>query len=181
VGTNTVDLVEYSDEWPPLFRSAARVLAAVLGDQALAVERIGSTSVSGLIAKPTIDIAVGVRTIGDVYPCRETLEMLGYDFRSGFHDDHLLARKIVGDERAQHVHFRVWPSEEFDDWVFFRDLLRRDDDARRSYAEEKRALAERFYNNRCSYTEAKTEVVERLVARAREGTAAGADTDLVRA
>ena len=167
VGKSTVDLVEYSEDWPRMFEEAASVLRAVLGDRALLVEHIRSTSVPGLIAKPTIDIAVGVRSLDDVYEFRQALEALGYDFRSGFHDDHLMVRKIVGDERAQHVHFRVYPSAEFEDWILFRDLLRRDESARGAYADEKRELATRFYEDRGSYVEAKTGIVERLLTQAR--------------
>lgn len=163
-------MVEYSEAWPALFEEAAAALRATLGDRALVIEHIGSTAVPGLIAKPTIDVAVGVRTIDDVHLCRQALEELGYDFRGGFHADHLMVRKVVGDERAHHVHFRVYPSDEFDDWTLFRDLLRRDEAARRSYAEEKRLLARRFYNDRGSYVEAKTAVIDRLVAQARGAT-----------
>jgi GrpB-like predicted nucleotidyltransferase (UPF0157 family) len=80
----------------------------------------------------------------------------------------VMVRKIVGDERAQHVHFRVYPAAEFDDWILFRDLLRRDESARSAYADEKRALATRFYADRGSYVDAKTTIVERLLAQARQ-------------
>lgn len=167
VGKSTVDLAEYSADWPSLFEEAASALRGALGDRALVIEHIGSTAVPGLIAKPTIDIAVGVRSLDDVYECRQGLEQLGYDFRGAFHDHHLMIRKIVGDERVHHVHFRVYPAEEFDDWVLFRDLLRRDKSARKAYSDEKRALAKRFYTDRGSYVEAKTAIVEQLIAQAR--------------
>ena len=166
MGRNTVDLVEYSEEGPHAFRREAAALSAALGDRALRIEHIGSTAVPGLIAKPTIDIAVGVRSIDDVRACRASLEAIGYEFRSGFHDDHLMIRKIRGDERTHHVHFRVHPDAEFDDWIRFRDLLRRDEEARRAYADEKARLAERFYRDRGSYAEAKTSIVERLLMKA---------------
>lgn len=168
MGKSTVDLVDYSEDWPVLFEEAASVLRAALRGRALLIEHIGSTSVPGLIAKPTIDVAVGVRSMEDVHERRRELEELGYDFRGGFHEEHLMVRKIVGDERAQHVHFRVYPSAEFDDWILCRDLLRRNAAARRLYANEKRMLASRFYNDRGSYVEAKTAIVERLLVQARD-------------
>lgn len=43
-------------EWPGLFETLAVRVRAALGWRALAVEHVGSTSVPGLSAKPTIDI-----------------------------------------------------------------------------------------------------------------------------
>lgn len=96
------------------------------------------------------------------------LEALGYEWRAGFHDDHQFLRKIVGDERTHHLHAVLHPSAEFDDWILFRDLLRTDAGARAEYAEEKRRLAARFYSDRGAYVEAKSVIVQRLMARARE-------------
>src|SRR6058998_3468810 len=49
-------LADYDPAWPRLFeREAARIKAA-LGERALRIEHVGSTSVPGLAAKPLIDI-----------------------------------------------------------------------------------------------------------------------------
>jgi GrpB-like predicted nucleotidyltransferase (UPF0157 family) len=61
----------------------------------------------------------------------------------------------------------VYPSDEFDEWLEFRDLLRRDPVARDQYASVKTELAQRFYSDRGGYVDAKTHVVEELLERAR--------------
>jgi GrpB-like predicted nucleotidyltransferase (UPF0157 family) len=169
VGVSTVDLVEHSDAWRLQFEATRKDLERILGDAALRIEHIGSTSVPGLIAKPTIDIAIAVRTLEEVRRHDEELAKLGFDFRGGFHDEHVMARRIVDGERTHHLHFRVYPSSEFDDWIRFRDILRADPTARDEYATEKRRLAERFYTDRGGYGEAKTDVVTRLIERAAKG------------
>jgi GrpB-like predicted nucleotidyltransferase (UPF0157 family) len=55
-------VVEYDERWPAQFAEVAEVVRGALGDAALAVEHVGSTSVPGLSAKPTLDIDL---TVGD--------------------------------------------------------------------------------------------------------------------
>lgn len=169
MGRRTVDLVEYAAEWRLDFERERAALAGALGSTALAIEHIGSTAVPGLVAKPTIDIVIGVAAIDDLAPCRERLEALGYEWRAGFHHDHVFLRKIVGDERTHHLHVIVYPSDEFNEWIAFRDYLRANPEAAQVYADEKRRLAARFYADRGPYVEAKTTIVRRLLDEARGG------------
>lgn len=148
-------------------RGERAALSQAVGATALVIEHIGSTAVPGLVAKPTIDIALGVASIGALHDHRPALESLGYEWRAGFHPQHQFLRKIVGDERTHHLHAVVHPSYEFDDWIIFRDLLRGDAAARRAYVEEKRRLAARFYTDRGAYVEAKAVIVQQLLAQAR--------------
>jgi dephospho-CoA kinase len=58
-------LVTYDDRWPA---AAARLIARValaLGERAVDVQHIGSTSVPGLNARDVIDLQVGVRVLSD--------------------------------------------------------------------------------------------------------------------
>ena len=54
----TIHLAEYDVAWADSFVREATRVRAVLGEAALAVEHVGSTSVPGLAAKPIIDIDV---------------------------------------------------------------------------------------------------------------------------
>jgi hypothetical protein len=51
LGRRTVDLVEYSAEWPLEFERERAALAKALGSTALLIEHIGSTPVPGLVAQ----------------------------------------------------------------------------------------------------------------------------------
>jgi GrpB-like predicted nucleotidyltransferase (UPF0157 family) len=50
----------YSAAWPCDFVRIARLIRRTLGDRALRIDHIGSTSVPGLAAKDTIDVQVTV-------------------------------------------------------------------------------------------------------------------------
>src|ERR1700712_5661067 len=59
-----IEIVDYDPNWPVLFDEEAQRLRAVL-DPSLIVglEHFGSTAISGLSAKPIIDILIAVRSL----------------------------------------------------------------------------------------------------------------------
>ena len=59
-----VTLVAYDPAWPGMFEQQAARIRAALGDRALRIEHVGSTSVPGLVAKPCIDILLVVADAG---------------------------------------------------------------------------------------------------------------------
>jgi GrpB-like predicted nucleotidyltransferase (UPF0157 family) len=169
MGRTTVDLCEYDPAWPHRYESARRELEDVLGDLVVATHHIGSTSVPGLVAKPTIDIALVVSSIGEFVASVHAVERLGYEHRpaSIFNDDHLFLRRIEGDERTHHLHVVSTSCTDLEDWLDFRDLLRGDPDAARQYAELKREMADRHHTDRGAYVDAKTQIIGQLLAEAR--------------
>jgi GrpB-like predicted nucleotidyltransferase (UPF0157 family) len=60
-----IHLAEYDPAWPQLYEREAEQISAVLGDQALRIEHVGSTSVPGLATKPVIDIMLVVAGSSD--------------------------------------------------------------------------------------------------------------------
>lgn len=60
-----VTLVGYNPAWPTLFARKAARIRGVLGDRALLLEHVGSTSVPGLIAKPILDMVLAVPDSAD--------------------------------------------------------------------------------------------------------------------
>jgi len=53
-------LEEYQSEWANAFQLEKEVVISALSDFNPTIEHIGSTSIEGLCAKPTIDILVGL-------------------------------------------------------------------------------------------------------------------------
>jgi len=53
-------IAPYDPAWPALFATEAVRIRQALGDLALRIEHVGSTSVPGLAAKPVVDIQVSV-------------------------------------------------------------------------------------------------------------------------
>jgi GrpB-like predicted nucleotidyltransferase (UPF0157 family) len=73
-----IEVVPYDPAWPARFERVRAMLAPALGEVAVAIEHVGSTSVPGLAAKPIIDIDVVVASSDDVPEAIARLGTLGY-------------------------------------------------------------------------------------------------------
>jgi len=58
-----IAVVPYDGRWPQEFRRIGGTLRAAMGDLALRIDHIGSTSVPGLAAKDVIDLQITVETL----------------------------------------------------------------------------------------------------------------------
>lgn len=56
-----IEVVPYNPDWPHQFTKEAAKIKLALGDNAIEIHHIGSTSVPGLSAKPKIDILAVVK------------------------------------------------------------------------------------------------------------------------
>lgn len=163
----TIVIVDYEPLWPDKFHAHASAIDKALGDVALRIEHIGSTSVPGLAAKPIIDILVVVADSAEEDSYFPQMEAAGYELRvrePDFHE-HRMFRTVA---RDVHVHFYSPDSPEIERYLTFRDRLREHGDERRIYEGVKRKLATQSWADMNDYAEAKTEVIERIIATARE-------------
>jgi GrpB-like predicted nucleotidyltransferase (UPF0157 family) len=160
-----IQLSEYDPEWPVLFRREDERIRAALGDRVVRLEHTGSTSVPGLAAKPIIDMLLVVEDSGDEDEYAPDLEAAGYALRIREPDWHE-HRVFKGPDTNVNLHVLSSGSPEIDRILAFRDRLRTDDADRRRYQETKRRLAARRWRYVQNYADAKTEVVEEIIARA---------------
>jgi GrpB-like predicted nucleotidyltransferase (UPF0157 family) len=162
---NAIVLVDYDPAWCARYEREAATVGGALGDRMLRVEHIGSTAVPGLTAKPIIDILVVVEDSSVEATYLPALEAAGYELRvrePGFHEHRMLRTPA----RDVHVHVYSMGSPEIDRSLRFRDRLRTSESDRLDYAALKRELASRSWKSMQHYAEAKTAVVERILARA---------------
>ena len=157
VESPAIIVADYDRAWAARFRQEETRIRAALGEAALAIEHIGSTSVPGLAAKPIVDILLVVEDSSD--------EDAGYILRvrePDFHE-HRMFRTASKDV---HVHAFSSGSPEIDRYLLLRDRLRVNEEDRELYARTKRNLATRSWPSMQHYAEAKTEVIEGIIARA---------------
>ena len=161
-----VELADYRPEWPLLYaREAARIREA-LGERALRLEHVGSTAVPGLIAKPKIDILLVVADSADESAYVPPLEAAGYVLR--IREPHWHEHRLFkGPDTDVNVHVFSPDAPEIERLIRFRDHLRANETDRDLYARTKRELAQREWKYMQNYADAKTEVVEGIIARAR--------------
>ena len=167
-----VVIVDYDPEWPTLFeREAARIRAA-LGDKAQLLEHAGSTSVPGLAAKPRIDIILAVPNSADEPSYVPALEAAGYVLRIR-EPDWYEHRVFKGPDTDVNLHVFTVGCPEIARMLLFRDWLRSNAADRERYERTKRELAQKQWKYTQHYADAKTEVVEEIVARAQQNSAEG--------
>jgi GrpB-like predicted nucleotidyltransferase (UPF0157 family) len=166
--TGPIVLVDSDPEWPALYaREEARIRGA-LGDRVLAIEHTGSTSVPGLAAKPIIDITMLVADVNDEAAWIPDLEAAGYVVRIRESEPEWYDHRVLkGPDTNVNLHVFSDGCVELERMVGFRDWLRTHDDDRDLYERTKRDLVTRDWQYVQNYADAKTEVVEAIVARAR--------------
>jgi GrpB-like predicted nucleotidyltransferase (UPF0157 family) len=164
--TGGILLVDYDPEWPRTFQREAKRLRSVLGDRALRIEHVGSTSVPGLAAKPIIDMLLVVADSGDEPAYVPALEGAGYVLRIREPDcyEH---RVFKGPDADINLHVYSPGCPEIERKLRFRDRLRSDDADRGLYERTKRELARRDWKYVQNYADAKTAVIEEIIERAR--------------
>ena len=89
-----VEVLDYNSEWPELFEEIRLYVWPDVSDLATAIERVGSTAVPGLPAKPIIDACVVVATRDQVLPAIQRLATVGYQHKGnlGVQDREAFAR-----------------------------------------------------------------------------------------
>lgn len=147
-----ITIVPYNENWPDEFKEIGQRLRGELGDLALRIDHIGSTSVPGLAAKDKIDIQV---TAAELSPDVEAaLNRLGLERKLEVDSDHIPPGgeaqpeqwkkwyfRQTGEMRQVHVHVRLpgYPNQRYP--LLFRDYLRAHPDSAEAYARVKRQLA----------------------------------------
>jgi GrpB-like predicted nucleotidyltransferase (UPF0157 family) len=167
----SVPLTSHDPKWAQHFELESKQLLEALGGWAweggvvYLLEHIGSTSILHIIAKPCIDIVIGIYPFPLAESFIQKLQKLGYEysgengiaerqyFRRGPHDVHLHVYSIENDAVINHV--------------LFRDYLRANHDARERYENLKRDLSQQT-TTRAAYTDGKSELIKTLLKEAHE-------------
>ena len=158
-------LVDYDDAWPARFEREAQLIRDALGERALVVEHAGSTSIPGLAAKPIIDIVLAVPDSSNEDDYVPALEAEGYELRIR-EPDWYEHRVLKRGEPSVNLHVFSAACVEIDRMLAFRDHLRVNEADRDLYEQTKRELGARHWEYVQDYADAKSEVVEAIIARA---------------
>lgn len=158
-------IADYDPAWPQQYEAHARLIRDALDDTLTRIEHIGSTSVPGLAAKPIIDILAVVPNSADESSYVPQLGAVGYSLRvrepSFF--EHRMLRTAA---RDVHVHVYSPGTPEIGRIITFRDRLRRSAEDRVRYEAVKRRLAAQSWPDMDAYAEAKTSIIESIMAAA---------------
>jgi GrpB-like predicted nucleotidyltransferase (UPF0157 family) len=164
--SDPVVIAAYDPGWPELFSELAASLRQALGETALRIDHIGSTSVPGLDAKPVIDLQISVASFDPLDAYRIPIESVGFVFRASNPD---LTKRYFRErpgKRRTHIHVRRAGSWAEQSALLFRDYMRDHGEDAGRYAHLKRRLAQQYGDDRYGYTDAKAPFIWEIMARA---------------
>jgi GrpB-like predicted nucleotidyltransferase (UPF0157 family) len=162
-----ISIAEPDPAWPSNFERLASSIRQALGDVALSVEHVGSTSVPDLPAKPIIDIDITVRDPDDEDSYIPALLVLGlvHTVREPWWHGH---RALRGPDPRCNIHVFAPTSPEVVRHRLFRDWLKDHPEDRAVYAAAKReasAVTNAEGGHVMDYNARKEEVVHAIYDR----------------
>ena len=141
----------------------------LLGERVLRLEHCGSTSVPGLMAKPIVDMLLEVPDSGDESAYAPPLERAGYVLRIR-EPNWYQHRVFKGPDTDINLHVFSAGCPEIERMLLFRDWLRTNEAERDLYLRTKRELAQRQWKYTQNYADAKSQVIEEIIVRARQAS-----------
>jgi GrpB-like predicted nucleotidyltransferase (UPF0157 family) len=164
-----VEIATYQPSWPECFSHEKATLQDALGEDIVGIEHVGSTSIEGMDAKPTLDILVGVGELRSADYYLEKLSGAGYEFRPSHPvPGRLHFAKITDGLRTHNLSVTVYRSEFWEKHMLFRNYLRDHPCAAGAYRELKHQLALQYPCDTVRYTEGKDQFIEGILGRARK-------------
>lgn len=165
-----VELVKYNPKWPEQFEEEKRLILKTFQDFTIQVEHVGSTSISGVSAKPIIDIMVGIESLAEVDRYIELFKTIGYDFNPEWEDRFPERVALYKSDNGNKIHLYI---VEFntDYWlrhIQFRDYLREHPEVAKEYNKLKEELAKKYRDDQAAYTSGKSKFFKEIERKARK-------------
>jgi len=133
-----VQLVDPRPEWPEKARAESERFRSAIGDSLVVVHHIGSTSIPGIKAKPTIDLLPVVADLAALDARELSVIALGYEWLGEFG---LPGRRFLrmnrDGRRVFNVHCYEQGNSEITRHLAFRDYLRAYPEIAKAYEAEK--------------------------------------------
>jgi GrpB-like predicted nucleotidyltransferase (UPF0157 family) len=163
-----VIVVPHDPNWTKTFTDASAEVASVMGGNLLEIHHIGSTSISGIPAKPIIDMLAVVADIPELDLRRGQMELLGYEAMGefGISGRRYFRRNDAKDVRTHQVHAFQTGSSHIQRHLVFRDFMRAHPALAREYGELKQRLATLYPADMNAYMDGKDAFIKEMEARA---------------
>lgn len=168
-----IEVVGCDPSWPQSYTNEVALLRPVFGASFVASHHIGSTSVPGLPAKPTIDIVIEVTKQADIPAFYPEMEKIGYTCRGeclnavipGIPGRFYFVR-YAGAEHLIHVHVYCTGHHDIEEKLVFRDYLKAHASVAAEYGTLKHELAEKNLYDNIGYMRGKDTFVKTTIEKA---------------
>jgi len=158
-----IKVVDYNQNWISDYQKEEHSIRSILQEELVKSFHIGSTSVSGLKAKPIIDILLVVNDIHKLDSFSKQFQEFGYEVMGEFGITGRRYFRKGGDHRTHQIHaFQYSKIEEIERHLAFRDYLREHPEVCRQYGELKSQLAKEYPNDIEGYGDGKDNFVKNV-------------------
>ena len=162
--TRKVVVLPYDEAWDSEFQMIRAELECALGDLAVGIEHVGSTSVRGMSAKPCIDVDVVIESSSLLDAVIARLADIGYIHEGdlGIKDREAFKYSDKPHLRSHHLYVCPAYSRELGRHIAFRDFLRANPTFRDMYGEVKSEGARLYPDDIDKYISHKSECIKRI-------------------
>jgi GrpB-like predicted nucleotidyltransferase (UPF0157 family) len=168
-----IEVVPYDPVWPELFKQESALLQEIFGTNIVSINHTGSTSVPGMMAKPTIDILIELKDISNIQSYYEKMKSIGYDCRGECLDavvpgtpGRFYFSKAIQEKHLYHVHACQSGHYQIREILAFRDYLRNNKEEAEKYGILKYELSKAYKNDNIGYMRGKDKFVKKLIEKA---------------
>ena len=165
-----VVLEPHQKAWDIEGKRICEIIKEVLGNDAIDVQHVGSTSIKSICAKPIIDVAVSVKSFEDIFKHNDELLEKGIVYRKEDIPGQRLYRcgDLDNDIVTHFIHVVIADSDAWNNYINFRDYLNTHENDARSYADLKKELCAKYPEDRESYIQGKSDLVSSLLIKAKK-------------
>lgn len=164
-----VRLEAHYDEWKKEFLKVKEKILKSTPIQENRIEHIGSTAIQNIVAKPIVDLVVGVDDIENVdNSIFQGLKEVGFLRLRVERPNEIVLAKFTDDsyeEKTHFIHLVDYNKELWKNLIFFRNYLNSNETAREQYRELKMKFLKEKNGGIIEYTEYKEQFVKGIYER----------------
>lgn len=163
-------LQSYDQNWVKKFGDIKQCLQSVFGGHALRIEHIGSTSISGMKAKPVIDILVVVKEMKPFLEERKKMAVLGYEWGENYiaPNTQIFFKTLNDGSKTENIHICERGSKKERQFLVMRDFFRTFPEKQMEYTAMKERAQTLHPDDYPGYREAKASFLEKVEQEAYE-------------
>ena len=158
-----VSLSPHDEDWVREFQITKDELAAIHGDNIIATHHVGSTAIKGIVAKPILDVAMVVKSVGALNITG--MEAAGYEYRGeqGVPGRHLFVKRRDGLFSTHHIHCYPENHDNFISVLLFCKYLNEYPEYAKQYSDLKVELAAKYADDRETYSDGKQAFIKKII------------------
>ena len=167
---NSVILYPHSKEWNVLFERERINLYNCIKEDVIDIQHVGSTSISSMYSKPIIDIVVAIKDFKDGFRLIDDVGSIGYHFKGSLgKSNRFFFWKGNESNNTHNLHIVEYGDKNWENQILFRDFMNNHSDYRDKYCSLKMELANKYKDDRYTYTKEKTEFILDVIQLAKQG------------